>query len=186
MLKKNDKLLHGYFNELKERLNAELAKRGGQGSVYGYQNKIDIAQIAGDVSIDQWAHTQGTDINTGISHIQSNTHYTLASEMNDLLDRVASWETRNNITEEATEHRPANPNTTTNTHCNVSCTGLCKDACFSGCTGTCQVTCATTCGKSCSGYCLGSNGSVTDYQGKSNSDTSTGGSNPGSSGGTCA
>lgn len=90
MLKKNDKLLHGYFNELKERLNAELAKRGGQGSVYGYQNKIDIAQIAGDVSIDQWAHTQGTDINTGISTIQPNTHYTLASEMNDLLNRVAS------------------------------------------------------------------------------------------------
>ena len=91
MLKKNDKLLHGYFNELKERLNAELAKRGGQGSVYGYQNKIDIAQIAGDVSIDQWAHTQGTDINTGISTIQPNVHYTLASEMNDLLNRVASW-----------------------------------------------------------------------------------------------
>lgn len=158
MLNKNDKLIASYLNNLKNRLNTELAKRGGQGSVYGYQDKISIAQINETAKVDEWVHTAGTDINNGIGSIESNTHYMLSSEINDLENKIAEWETRKNYTEKATDYgRVDNVNTTTETGCNTSCTGLCSTACFSGCTGTCQVNCASTCAISCSGGCKNSN-----------------------------
>ena len=91
------------LNNLKEKLNAELALRGGEGSVYGYQNYTDVAEVGGLTKLEQWIHTMGTNIDTGVALYDDdetirnqkydnnrNNKYISAKEYNILVANIAS------------------------------------------------------------------------------------------------
>ena len=153
MIAKDSKLSAKTLNSLKDKINAELALRGGQGSVYGYQDYISVAKVDNITSIDQWVHTMGTDINKGIDIINPNEKYISANEYNSLENKLKEWVKRDNPID------PAVAATTANTGCEASCTGLCQNACFSGCKGACTQQCSTTCGNNCVSGSQGADGS---------------------------
>ena len=140
MLEKNTKLKAIDLNNIKTRLNNELKLRCGEGSVYGYQDYDNIANVNSLPFITQWTHTLGTNINTGVNtSITQNEKYILSSEYNNLESNINLWIKRDNPTEQqetfsdgvVSYTRPTNPATTSNTNCNAACTGLCSSACFS-------------------------------------------------------
>lgn len=135
------------INNLKKEIDAELTRRGGEGSLYGYgtNSSYDFtATASGKVVVDNYNDSIGliNIIKAGTPKTVSIDSKTLVADFNTAVDQLAEATAITN--KQSTSHG-----------CNASCTGLCSSKCYGSCKGACSATCAHDCASSCVSGCKG-------------------------------
>ena len=94
-MNKNERFLASQLNDIKAKLNAELKRRAGEGSVFGLADEVYKAHINEMPRIQEWMKTIGIDLatidvasgNLGAT-IEPNKHYLKAAEYNQLVNKI--------------------------------------------------------------------------------------------------
>ena len=148
---------------IKANLKAELKRRGGQGSVYGYgENAHDYttAPTAGGKVLTEHLNKLLTLTKT----IDGTTVSSVGAGDEILATTVGGVATRVNNLAAINKY-------SSNSGCSASCTGLCSTSCFGSCKSNCDSVCDGGCSANCTSSCIGGAQGTNSTNGSYNADS---------------
>lgn len=147
------KITPNEFMLMLSRIQAELARRNGNGDLSSYAG-IDFNDVEHMV-YGESINTDGINtLITGLQHISSNNIPTVRFE-GDRINKEDMFAIDRRLYANEQQPRGATTNNDCANLCSGTCVTECTMSCLSTCLGSCYTTCELTCSSTCANNCVG-------------------------------